>query len=143
VIFGIGIDLVEVRRIRESFQKFGARFQQRVFTPDEITFCETLSDKYLSYAARFAAKEAFSKALGTGLRGAIGWTEIQVNDNERTRPTMTVFGAARRLLGDRRISVSLSHVRDYATAMVVIETAGMSDRSDSSDESEIPTVQTP
>ena len=128
MIFGIGIDLAEVRRIRESFQKFGTRFQRRVFTPDEIAFCETLPDppdgragKYLSYAARFAAKEAFSKALGTGLRGAIGWAEIQVNDNERTRPTMTVFGAARRLLGDRRVSVSLSHIRDYATAMVVIE----------------------
>lgn len=138
MISGIGIDLVEVRRIREAFQKYGARFQQRVFTPDEITFCETLSDKYLSYAARFAAKEAFSKALGTGLgvltpRGAIGWTEIQVNDNERTRPTMTVSGAARRLLGNRRVSVSLSHTRDYATAIVVIETAGMSNRSDSSD----------
>lgn len=133
MIFGIGIDLVEVRRIRESFERFGARFQRRVFTPAEIAFCGTLPDKYLSYAARFAAKEAFSKALGTGLRGAIGWSEIQVNDNGRTRPTMTVFGEARRLLGERRVHVSLSHTRDYATAVVVIETAGMLDRSDSTD----------
>jgi holo-[acyl-carrier protein] synthase len=121
MIFGVGVDLVEVRRIQESFHRFGNRFQQRIFTPAEIAFCETLPDKYLSYAARFAAKEAFSKALGTGLRGAISWAEIQVNDNERTRPTITASGRARHFLGNRRVSVSLSHTENYATAVVVIE----------------------
>ena len=136
-VFGVGIDLVNVGRLKAVLERHPERFRARIFTESEVAFCETLGDKYPSYAGRFAAKEAFSKALGTGLRGAIGWSEIQVNDNERTRPTITVSGAAWRLLGNRRISVSLSHVRDYAIAMVVIETAGMSDQSD------IPTAQTP
>lgn len=130
MIFGVGIDLVEVSRIRETFHRFGDRFRRRVFTESEAAFCETLADppdgragKYLSYAARFAAKEAFSKALGTGLRGAIGWSEIQVNDNERRRPSITVTGRAQRLLGNRRVHVSLSHTDSYATAVVVIEEA--------------------
>jgi holo-[acyl-carrier protein] synthase len=121
MIFGIGIDLVEVGRIRDSFARFGTRFQRRIFTESEIAFCETLSDKYLSYAARFAAKEAFSKALGTGLRGAISWCEIQVNDNERTRPTIVVTGRAAQFLDNRRVHVSLSHTGSHATAIVVIE----------------------
>jgi len=121
MIFGVGIDLVEVRRIQASFHRFGDRFRHRVFTAAEIAFCEALPDKYLSYAARFAAKEAFAKALGTGLRGAISWSEIQVNDNERTRPTIAVAGKAQRFLGDRRIHVSLSHTAGHAIALVIIE----------------------
>jgi holo-[acyl-carrier protein] synthase len=120
-IFGIGIDLVEVSRIRQSFERYGDRFRDRVFTAAEISFCETRAVKYLSYAGRFAAKEAFSKALGTGLRGAIGWREIQVNDNERTRPTITVFGRAKALLNLRRVHVSISHTQEHATAIAVIE----------------------
>jgi holo-[acyl-carrier protein] synthase len=130
MIFGIGVDLVEVARIRAAFSRFGDRFRRRIFTEREAAFCESLGDppdgragKYLSYAARFAAKEAFSKALGTGLRGAIGWSEIQINDNERTRPSITVTGGARRFLGNRRVHVSLSHTDSYATAVVVIEEA--------------------
>jgi holo-[acyl-carrier protein] synthase len=121
LIFGIGIDLVDVSRIRDSFARFGARFQKRIFTESEIAFCEPLPDKYLSYAARFAAKEAFSKALGTGLRGRIAWREIQVNDNERSRPTLTVSGRAKGLLENRPVLVSLSHTRGQATAIVIIE----------------------
>jgi holo-[acyl-carrier protein] synthase len=121
MVFGIGIDLVDVKRIRESFSRFGTRFQQRIYTEPEIAFCETLPDKFPSYAARFAAKEAFSKALGTGLRGAISWREIQVNDNERTRPSITAFGRAKRFLGERRVHLSMSHTGEQATAIVVIE----------------------
>jgi holo-[acyl-carrier protein] synthase len=119
--FGIGIDIVEVARIRNSFVRFGPRFQQRIFTAAETGFCETLADKFPSYAARFAAKEAFSKALGTGLRGAISWREIQVNDNERSRPTITVTGRAAAFLGQRRVHLSLSHTQGYAAAVAVIE----------------------
>ena len=121
MILGIGIDLAEQKRIRLAFERFGPRFRDRVFTEPEIAFCEAVADKYSSYAARFAAKEAFSKALGTGLRGVIAWRDIQVNDNERSRPTIAVFGYARRLLGKRRVHVSLSHTSDYAAAVVVIE----------------------
>lgn len=120
-VFGVGIDLVRVERIRAALQRHPDRFLKRIFTPAEVAFCETLADRLPSYAGRFAAKEAFSKALGTGLRGAIGWTEIEVRDNERSRPTIRCTGRAAALLGQRRIHLSISHLDDYATAMVVIE----------------------
>ena len=120
-VFGIGIDLVSVSRVRAALERFPDRFRNRVFTAAEVGFCETLGDKYPSYAGRFAAKEAFSKALGTGLRGAIGWTEIDVCDNERSRPTIRVSGRAEKILAGRKIHLSISHLPDYATAIVVIE----------------------
>jgi holo-[acyl-carrier protein] synthase len=120
-IFGIGIDLVSVTRIRAALERYPERFRNRVFTAAETRFCETLGDKYPSYAGRFAAKEAFSKALGTGLRGAIGWTEIDICDNERSRPTIKVSGRAEKILAGRKTHLSISHLPDYATAIVVIE----------------------
>src|SRR5512139_853479 len=104
-IFGIGIDLVNVGRVRTALERYPEKFRNRVFTPAEVGFCETLGDKYPSYAGRFAAKEAFSKALGTGLRGAIGWTEIDVCDNERQRPTIKVTGRAEKILAGRKVHV--------------------------------------
>jgi len=120
-VFGIGIDLVSVSRVRAALERYPERFRNRVFTKSEVEFCETLGDKYPSYAGRFAAKEAFSKALGTGLRGAIGWTEIDVCDNERSRPTIRVTGRAEKILAGRKTHLSISHLSDYATAIVVIE----------------------
>ena len=120
-IFGIGTDLVNVGRLKAVLERYPDRFRARIFTESEVTFCETLGDKYPSYAGRFAAKEAFSKALGTGLRGAIGWTEIDVCDNERTRPTIKVSGRAEKILAGRKVHLSISHLPDYATAIVVIE----------------------
>lgn len=120
-VFGIGIDLVKVDRIRGALERYGDRFRQRVFADSEIEFCEELAGKYLSYAGRFAAKEAFSKALGTGLRGAIGWKEIEVQDNERSRPTIKVTGRAQQYLGTRKVHLSITHLPEYAAAVVVIE----------------------
>lgn len=120
-IYGIGIDLVDVGRIKRALERFPERFRARVFVPAEVEFCETLGEKHQSYAGRFAAKEAFSKALGTGLRGAIGWREIEVCDNERSRPTIRTSGRAREILGNRRVHLSITHLPDYASAVVVIE----------------------
>jgi len=120
-VFGVGIDLVRVGRIREAMERHPDRFRSRIFVPSEVEFCETLKDKYPSYAGRFAAKEAFSKALGTGLRGAISWHEVEVLDNERSRPMLRLHGRAAAILGDRRTHLSISHLDDYATALVVIE----------------------
>ena len=120
-IFGIGIDLVKVERIRQAMERHPDRFRGRIFAPSEVAFCETLKDKYPSYAGRFAAKEAFSKALGTGLRGAIAWNEVEVLDNERTRPLLRLHGRAAEILGARRNHLSISHLDDYATAVVIIE----------------------
>ena len=123
MILGIGNDILEVDRMRRDLDMAGSEFRDRLFTPAEIAYCERKRYPAQHYAARFAAKEAFSKALGTGLRGAIGWSEIQVNDNERMRPSISVTGRARRFLGNRRVHVSLSHTNNYATAVVVIEEA--------------------
>lgn len=120
-IFGIGIDLVEVQRIKAGVEKFPARFRSRIFTKNEIAFCETRQHKYLSYAARFAAKEAFSKALGTGLRGKISWQDIEVIDDERSKPNLFIKGNAKKFLGNRKFHVSLSHTEEYASAVVIIE----------------------
>ncbi len=120
-VFGVGIDLVNVGRLKAVLERHPERFRARIFTESEVAFCETLGDKYPSYAGRFAAKEAFSKALGTGLRGAIGWNEIEVLDNEKTRPTIRVTGRAAAILGSRKVHLSISHLSDYATAIVVIE----------------------
>jgi holo-[acyl-carrier protein] synthase len=120
-VFGVGIDLVRVDRIRSAMERFPARFKNRIYADAEVAFCEKLADKYPSYAGRFAAKEAFSKALGTGLRGAIGWSEIEVCDNERSRPTISVSGRAKEYLGERLVHLSITHLPDYAAAVVVIE----------------------
>ncbi len=124
-IFGIGIDLIAVARIKKATERFGERFQRRIFTENEIRFCETKKEgKFESYAARFAAKEAFAKALGTGLRGKISWPEIEIVDDERSRPSITVQGKAKEYLGQRKVHLSLSHTADYACAICLIEEIG-------------------
>lgn len=120
MILGIGVDLVEIQRIRDALERFGVRFQERIFTEGEIAFCESRPDRCASYAARFAAKEAFAKALGTGLRGLIAWREIQVHDNERSRPTISVTGRAAEYLKGRMVHLSLTHTKEHAAAVVVI-----------------------
>ncbi len=120
-IFGIGVDLVEIARIEQSFARFGERFRNRIFSSEEQDFCELQKEKYLSYAARFASKEAFSKALGTGLRGKIAWKEIVVNDNEYSRPTLKIYGKAKDILQNRKTHLSITHTDRYASAIVIVE----------------------
>lgn len=120
-ILGIGIDLIEVERIRHSIVKFGERFKNRIYSKEEQIFCESQNRKYLSYAARFASKEAFSKALGTGLRGKISWKEIVVIDNEKSRPQLEISGRAKMFLENRKVHLSITHTDKYASAIVLIE----------------------
>ena len=120
-LFGLGIDLCDVPRIRAALERYPDRFRRRIFTPAEIAFCDARTDPATSYAARFAAKEAFAKALGTGLRGLIGWREIEVRDNERSRPTIAVTGRAAAWLAGRRTHLSITHLPEYAAAVVAIE----------------------
>ncbi len=120
-IFGIGIDLIKVKRIQQALEKYGDRFKNRIFTPTEQNFCESQKNKYLSYAARFAAKEAFSKALGTGLRGIISWQEIGVLDDEKSPPRFIIKGKAQQILNNRRVLLSITHTNEYACAIVIIE----------------------
>lgn len=113
-----GIDLVEVGRIQGAVERFGDRFLERVFTREELAEAR---QKTPSLAARFAAKEAVSKALGTGI-GPVGWREIEILLGSQREPILHLHGAAARMALQRGIttwSVSLSHTKDYAAAVVV------------------------
>jgi holo-[acyl-carrier protein] synthase len=115
-----GVDLIEVSRIRDSAARFGERFYKRFFTEGERAYC---ADRYTAYAARFAAKEAVAKALGTGI-GDVSWVEIEIVADERSKPEIVLHGSAAALaakLGLVEWSISLSHTHEYAIAFVVAQ----------------------
>lgn len=112
-ILGIGVDIVEVKRIEGAIRKFGREFLERVYTEGEIKYCNSKKYPYPSFAVRFAAKEAFFKAIGRKM----GWKDIEVVHRERGRP----FLKFKNLSEDHSLHLSLSHTRTYAVAMVVIE----------------------
>lgn len=113
-----GVDFLEIERLRDTAQRHGQHFLARIFTPAEQTEC---GNNYASLAARFAAKEAVSKALGTGI-GDVGWQDIEILRAEGGAPVLSLHGYAERValhLGLKTWSVSLSHTREHAVAMVV------------------------
>ena len=124
MVIGVGTDLMEIARIQQSIARFGERFLERIFTPREIEYCLRKKNAAESFAARFAAKEAGAKALGTGISRGVGWLELEVAREPGGRPTLQLSGrAAERAhsLGVAHISLSLTHSRDVALAVVVME----------------------
>ena len=124
MILGTGVDIAEVPRIRETIERFGDRFLHRVFTEGEIRYCERKASRFESYAARFAAKEAGMKALGTGWRNGLGWRDLEVANLPSGRPTLRLHGKAREIaekMGVRAISLSLTHTAQQAMACVILE----------------------
>jgi len=125
MVIGIGTDLIEIARIEESIARYGERFLERVFTPGEIAYCRMKKKNPAeSFAARFAAKEAGAKALGTGIARGISWLEIEVKRQPGERPTLHWSGrAAERaaVLGVARTALSLTHSRSMSMAVVVVE----------------------
>ena len=124
MIYGIGIDLVTVKRIEEAIQRWGERFQKKVFTPGEIDYCSGKRNPFPNYAARFAAKEAFVKALGIGIRRGVHWKDIEVQRGPLGRPILKLNGMAPEICrkeGIEGIFLSLTHDRDFSSAMVVLE----------------------
>lgn len=129
MILGVGSDLIRIDRLAGSIDRFGERFLKRVFTPGEIRQGEELSGKaaIAFYAKRFAAKEAAAKALGTGMRDGIWFTQIEVENDSLGRPSVNVSGAAADLLAERggekgaRLHLTLSDEREFALAFVVLE----------------------
>jgi holo-[acyl-carrier protein] synthase len=115
----VGVDIVEVGRIADAIERWGSRFLQRVFTPTEIAYCSPKARAAESFAVRFAAKEAFAKALKTG-RVSI-WREVEVVRGEGPRPNVLLHGTARQLVGARRVDLSLSHAATHAVAVVLVE----------------------
>lgn len=121
---GIGIDIVQVSRIAESLERFGDRMRRRLFTDAERAYCERHKDPLPHFAARFAAKEAATKALGTGMSGGVGWTQIEVIQPGGRQPTLTLSGTALdrfTALGCTSSHLSLAHDGGLAVACVVIE----------------------
>jgi len=123
LIFGIGTDIIDIKRVERSVSKENG-FKEKVFTQHEIDYCESLRSKYQNYAARYAAKEAFFKAIGTGWRGGLKFTEIEIVNDELGKPEILLHGKTKEFAqekGFEKIHVSLTHLKEYANSIVIIE----------------------
>jgi len=120
-VISIGVDICDIKRLREIEERHKERFLQKIFTPAEILYCEKKYDKHSSYAARFAAKEACLKALGTGLRDGYLWKDIEVNNNNLGKPYFKFHGQTAQVISTRKVSLSISHTDRDAIAFVIIE----------------------
>lgn len=124
MILGTGIDIVEVSRINDSCARFGDRFLKRILLPGEIEYCRSHRNMAPHVAARFAAKEAISKAFGTGIGKHLGWQDMEIARRESGEPYVILHGAGADLLarrGGARVLVSLSHTQVHATAVAILE----------------------
>src|SRR5580704_4892902 len=124
MILGVGIDLIEVDRIQASHEKFGERFLNRILLPNEIAYCLSHKIPGPFLAARFAAKEAISKAFGTGIGAQLSWQDMEVGRRESGEPYVILHGKGEALLqsrGGRIVLISLSHTQQHATAVAILE----------------------
>ena len=124
MIVGLGIDLAEVDRIRTAIDRHGSRFTDRIYTVAEIAYVERKANRYERYAARFAAKEAAMKAIGTGWRRGVRWQDFEVANLPTGRPTLRFHGVAAQIadgLGVRNIALSLTHTAEQGMAIVILE----------------------
>jgi holo-[acyl-carrier protein] synthase len=123
MILGIGIDMIEVERIAEKIGK-GPGFRELVFSNNEIEYCEKKTHRFEHYAARFAAKEAFYKAIGAGWMNGTAFNEIEINNDDKGKPSIVLLGETAALLNTmeiKHIHVSLTHLKTMASAVVIIE----------------------
>jgi holo-[acyl-carrier protein] synthase len=124
MIVGMGIDLAEIDRIDRMLEDYGEQFERKVFTPEEIAYCRRfVYRRGEHYAVRFAAKEAFAKAIGTGIRMGFRWQDVGVTRRPGGRPEIRLAGGMLERYGHLRIHLTLTHSRDTAAAFVVIESA--------------------
>ena len=124
MILGTGIDIIEVGRIAASYEKFGERFVNRILLPDEIAYCLSHKNPAPFLAARFAAKEAISKAFGTGIGAALGWQDMEIRRKESGEPFVVLHDKGEKLFasrGAKRLLISLSHTTTYAVATAILE----------------------
>jgi holo-[acyl-carrier protein] synthase len=124
VIVGMGIDVAEVPRIRTVIDTQRDRFLRRVYTLDEVAYCEQFKNKYERYAGRFAAKEAAMKALGTGWSHGVRWVDVEIVRQRGGRPTVALKGEAKKIadrMGVKNIAVSITHTAEQAFAQVIFE----------------------
>lgn len=124
MIVGTGIDIAEVPRVADSMKRFGDRFLNRVYTEAEIRYCDSKANRIERYAARFAAKEAAMKALGTGWARGVTWKSVEVGRQPGGRPTILFHGKAAEFaqkLGVKHVALSITHTKEFAMAQVILE----------------------
>jgi holo-[acyl-carrier protein] synthase len=124
VIVGIGVDLAEVPRIRAAIERHGRRFIDRIYTPGEIAYVESKANRFERYAARFAAKEAGMKAIGTGWRRGVRWQDFEVANLPSGKPTLLLHGVAEQVasrLSVSNIALSITHTAQQGAAIVILE----------------------
>ncbi len=121
MVRGIGIDIIEIGRIRQSVDRLGEHFLRKIFTPLEIAYCASKQNMYQHLAARFAAKEAVGKALSTGWSGEFRWKDVEVMNDPSGQPRVTLSGKLREKLSASSVFLSISHSDSHVVAMVIIE----------------------
>ncbi len=122
MIVGTGIDIIETARVAQSIDRFGERFLDRCFHADEIAYCQKMKFPALHFAARFAAKEAISKAFGTGIGRELGWKDMEICRRESGAPYVVLHGKGITLAAEQGVAevlVSLSHSKDYSAAQAI------------------------
>jgi holo-[acyl-carrier protein] synthase len=120
MVLSTGIDVIEVERIHKAMERWGERFLRRIFTAGEIRYCRQKRRPEISFAVRFAAKEAAMKALGRGPREGVRWKGLEVVNLESGAPTLQPGRSVRDLIGDKRVLISLSHTRELAVAVALL-----------------------
>jgi holo-[acyl-carrier protein] synthase len=124
MVYGIGVDIIKIERFKKALERWGDRLCKRVFTPEELSICQGKAQPARHLALRFAAKEAFLKALGMGMFQGVAWNDMEITNDPLGRPHMNVRGEAERLCrekGIKEIFVSISHEAEYGVAQVVLE----------------------
>lgn len=121
MVIGIGIDIIEIDRIKDSVEKFGDRFLRKIYTDKELEYCIKKKYKYQHLAARFAAKEAVYKALATGWDTEVSWQHIEISNEPNGMPIVTLHGKLKKFLHKGKdLKISMSHSRDYVACMAII-----------------------
>jgi len=120
MIESLGIDLIEIKRVKKVKERWGKRFLERVYTPKELEYCLKKRYPENSLAGRFAAKEAVMKALGTGLSSGVSWREIEILNDKKGKPEILLYGKTKKLLGKKKVLISISHTKEDAIAQAVI-----------------------
>ncbi|GIK60934.1 MAG: holo-ACP synthase [Ignavibacteriota bacterium] len=121
MVLGLGIDIIEIDRIRQSIENYGERFLNKVFTPEEIRYCNSKFNKFQHYAARFAAKEAVYKALTSGWKSGLRWKDIEIQNDSAGMPSINTSGKLKSFLSeDAQLRISISHSESYVTSVAII-----------------------
>lgn len=121
MVKGIGVDIIEIERIEKSIRESGDHILHKIFTPQEIAYCNSKPKTFQHFAARFAAKEALSKALATGWAGKFNWKDVEVTNESSGQPRIELHGKLQEALAHCSVLVSLSHSESHVVAMIVIE----------------------